>query len=89
MKSKHTMSHILHLKKLTTGLPVAKTLIKYNSNSFEENEEEESFDIEHTKLKAGLEMMKMFLTLDDQVFKKKKIRKILLWLTSFKIIKEN
>ena len=35
MLSKHTMSHIFHLKKLATGRPVDKTLIKYNSNDSE------------------------------------------------------
>ena len=34
------MSHIFH-KILATGRPVAKTLIKYNSNSLEKNDEEE------------------------------------------------
>ena len=73
---------------MTTGLPVAKTLIKYNSNSLTENDEEEKvpIDIEFAKQKADPEMMKMLLALDDQVHKKK-MRKILLWLTSLKITK--
>ena len=71
---------------MTTGLPIAKTLIKYNSNSLTENDEEEKvpIDIEFAKQKADPEMMKMLLALDDQVHKKKKI---LLWLTSLKITK--
>ena len=40
MQSKHTWSHIFY-KNLATGFPVVKILIKYNSNSLEENEEEE------------------------------------------------
>ena len=40
MQSKHTMFCIFH-KILATGLPVAKALIKYNSNNLEENDEEE------------------------------------------------
>ena len=52
MQSKHTMSHIFH-KILATGHLVAKTLIKYNSNNSEENDEEEkeSINIEFTKQK--------------------------------------
>ena len=51
MQSKHTRSHILHQKNLTTGLPVAKTLIWYNSYKLEENDEEEKepIDIEFTE----------------------------------------
>ena len=46
-----------------------QTLIKYNSNSLEVNdqEEKESIDIELTKQKADPELMKMPLTLNDQV----------------------
>ena len=40
MQSKHTMS-IYSIKILATGKPVAKILIKYNSNRLEENDEEE------------------------------------------------
>ena len=66
MQSKHTMSHIFH-KKLTTGRPVAKTLIKYSRNNFRENdkEEKEPIEIEFTEQKAGPEVMKMLLTLND------------------------
>ena len=40
---------------METGRPVAKTLIKYNSNNLEENEEErESIDIEFTERKPDL-----------------------------------
>ena len=39
---------------MATGRPVAKTLIKYNSNSLEENDEEEKelIDIELTEQKT-------------------------------------
>ena len=39
---------------MTTGLPVAKTLIKYNSNNLEENDEKEKdpIDIEFTEQKT-------------------------------------
>ena len=76
---------------MATSLPVAKTLIEYNYNNLEENEEEEEkeqIDIEVSEQKVDPEMMKMLLTLDDQVYKKKS-RKILLWLTSLKITKAN
>ena len=54
---------------MATGLPVAKTLIKYNSNNLEENDEEEneSINIELSEEKQDLIMMKMLLTLDDQM----------------------
>ena len=66
---------------------VDKTLIKCNNNGLEENEEEkELIDIEFSEQKYGTEMMKILLTLDDRKFKKKKkTRKILIWLTSLKI----
>ena len=55
-------------KKFETGLPVTKSLIKYNSNSLEENEEEEEqIDIELSEQKADPELIKMLLTLNDQV----------------------
>ena len=41
MQSKHTMFCIFQKKILATGRPVAKTLIKYNSDNLEENDEEE------------------------------------------------
>ena len=67
---------------MVTGLPVAKTLIEYNNNSLEENDEEkkESIDIELIEPKADPEMMKILLTLDYRMYKKKTM-KILLWLT--------
>ena len=53
-------------KNLTTGSPVAKTLIKYNNNHLVENKEEnELINIELTEQKQILIMMKMLLTLDD------------------------
>ena len=71
MQSKHTISHIFH-----------KTLIKYNCNRLEENDEEEkeSIDIELIDKKIIIIMMKMLLTLNDLIYKKK-MRKKLLWLT--------
>ena len=62
---------------METGLPVAKTLIKYYSNNLEENEEEEEeeekepINIELTEQNAGSEIMKMQLTLNDRMYKKK------------------
>ena len=63
------MSYILHKKKLATGRPVAKILIKYNSNNEEKNngEEKEQIYIEFNEQKQILIMMKMLLTLNDQV----------------------
>ena len=60
---------IFHKKNLATGRPVAKTLLKYNSNNLEENDEEENepINIELTEQKQILIMMKMLLTLDDQM----------------------
>ena len=51
------------------NLSVAKTLIKYNSNNLEANDEEEKepINIELTDQKKILIMMKMLLTLDYQV----------------------
>ena len=59
----------IFLKILATGLPVAKTLIKYNSNSSEEKVEEkkEPINIELTDQKQIILMMKIILTLNDQV----------------------
>ena len=67
---------------LATERPVAKTLIKYNSNKSEENDEEEKepMNIKLTDQKQILIMMKMLLTLNDQVYKKK-TKKMFLWLT--------
>ena len=67
---------------MTTGrLVEAKELIKYNNKGFEENDEEEKkpIHIELTEQKAGL-MMKMQLTLDDQMYKEK-MKKSLIRLT--------
>ena len=54
---------------MATGRPVAKALIKYNSSCSEENDEEEKepIDIEFIKQNSDPEMMKMQLTLDDQM----------------------
>ena len=54
---------------MATGKPVAKTLIKYNNNNLEENDEEkkEPINIELTDKKQILIMMKMLLTLNDQI----------------------
>ena len=81
------MSRIFH-KILANGRPVAKTLIKYNRSNLEENDEEEMepINIELTYQKQILIMMKMLLTLNDQMCKKK-TRKISLWLTSVRACK--
>ena len=70
---------------MATGLPVSKTLIKYNSNSLEANDEEEKepIHIEFTEQIADSEMMKMLLTLVDRVYKKRTM-KTLLRLTSLR-----
>ena len=68
---------------MATSLPIAKSLIKYNSYNLEENEEdEEQIDIELNEQKADPEMMKMLLTFDYRVYKK--TRKILLLLISLR-----
>ena len=53
---------------MTTGFPVANTLIEY-SNNLEENDDEEKkpINIELTDQNQILIMMKMLLTLNDQV----------------------
>ena len=73
---------------METGIPVVKILIKYNSNSLGTNDEEEKkpINIELTDQKQILIMMKMLLTLNDQVYKKK-TKKILRWLTSVRACK--
>ena len=61
---------IFHKKNSATGWPVAEILIKYNNNNLEENDEEEkeSINIDLTdKKKQNLIMMKMLLTLNDQI----------------------
>ena len=60
MQSKHTLS-LNFIKFLVTGGPITKTLIKYNSNSLEENDEKEKepIDLEFAEQKANPEMMKM------------------------------
>ena len=62
------MSRIL-IKNVATDLSVAITLIKYNNNNFGENDEEEKepINIELTDQKQILIMIKMLLTLDDQM----------------------
>ena len=54
---------------MAIGRPVAKVLIKYNSNSLEKNDEEERepINIELTDQKQILIMMKMLLTLNDKL----------------------
>ena len=62
------MSYILY-KNLATSLPVAITLIKYNSNSSEENEKKRGnqFLLSLLSKKAYPKMIKMLLTLDNFV----------------------
>ena len=43
--SKNAQCLVYSIKFLATGLPVAKTLLKYNSYRLEENEEEENKSI--------------------------------------------
>ena len=54
---------------MATGRPVAKALIKYNIKKLEENDEveKEPIDIEFTEQKDHPGMMKMLLTLNDQM----------------------
>ena len=54
---------------MATGHPVAEILIKYNNNNLEENDEEEKelINIELTDQKQILIMMKILLTLNDQI----------------------
>ena len=68
MRQKHTISDY-SIKKFATGRLVAKTLIKYNSSCSEKNDEKEKepIDIEFTDQNADPEIMKMLLTLDDQM----------------------
>ena len=68
--SKRTKCLIYYIKKnLVSRRPAAKTLIKYNSNNLEENDEKEkeSYNIEFTDQNTDPEIMKMLLTLDGQV----------------------
>ena len=55
---------------MATERPVAKTLFEYNSNNMEENNEEEKepINIEINEQKQILIMIKMLLTLDDQMY---------------------
>ena len=73
---------------MATGRPIFKVLIEYNCNSLEENDEKEKkpINIEFNDQNQILIMMKTLLTLSDQVYKKKP-RKILLELTSFRTCK--
>ena len=63
------MSHIFYLKKLATILSVNITLIKFNINSFEENEEieKEPDNIEFTEQNNGPEVIKMLLALNTRI----------------------
>ena len=70
---------------MATVRSVVKTLIEYNSNNLEENDEEEK-ELILNLLRKILIMMKMLLTLNDQIYKRK--RKILVWLTSLKLQKQ-
>ena len=54
---------------MATVRPVAETLIKYKNNNLEENDEEEKepINIELIDQKQILIMMKILLTLNDQI----------------------
>ena len=58
----HNVLYISLKKNSATGFPVAKTLIKYNSNNLKENEEEEKepIDIEFTEQKQILKLWKCY-----------------------------
>ena len=74
---------------MATGRPVAKTLIKYNKNNLEEHDEEDREPI-HIELNEGkTDPYNDKNTIDFRWSDVKKTRKILLWLTSFRIIKAN
>ena len=61
--------NIFHKKISATGLLVAEILIKYNSNNLEENDEEEKepINIELTDHKQIFIIIKILLTLNDQI----------------------
>ena len=84
MQLKHIMSYKFNKKE--NGRQVAKILIKYNSNCLEEIIKRRKNQLTFSLLNKMLMLMKMLLTLDDQVYRKK-TGKILLWLTSLKITK--
>ena len=87
MESKHSSSHMFYLK-YCKGLPVAKALIEYNSNDLEEMMKKRRSQLILSLLskKLILKIMKMLLTLDDWMYKKKTI-KILSRITSLKAYK--
>ena len=59
----------ISIKNFGNDNPVAEILIKYNNNNFEENDEEEkeSINIELTDKKQILIIMRILLTLNDQI----------------------
>ena len=87
MQSKHTMSCIL-FKNLATGLPVLKTLIKYNNNSLEENDEKEKepIDLEFVEQKADPYNDENSIDYKWSDVNEEEI-KILLWQTSLRTCK--
>ena len=82
------MYHIFH-KKYGNWTSSCQNFNKILQQCSEETDEEEKepIDIEFTEQKADPEMMKMLLTLDDQVHKKN-TRKIKIWLTSLGLQKQ-
>ena len=86
MQSKHTLSRIFH-KNFGNWNPIAKTLINYNNNLEEIDEDgKKKFILNLMNKKQILIMIKMLSTLNDQMYKMK-TRKILLWLTSLRACK--
>ena len=79
--------NIFH-KILATGLSVAKFLIKFISNNLEDTmkKRKKKLILSLLNKKLILKMMKLILTLDDQM-DKRKTGKILLWINSLRIIK--
>ena len=71
MQSKHTC-FIYFIKKLASGLPVAKNLIEYNCNDLEENEEKEPINIELTEQKADPKITKMPSTLNNRCTRRRR-----------------
>ena len=52
---------------MATGRPVGEILIKYNNNNLEENDEEEKEPINIELTDKILIIMKILLTLNDQI----------------------
>ena len=83
----NTQCLIYSIKKIGNKSLSCQNFKKYKGNSSEEKmKKKEPIDIDFTEQNADPLIMKMLLTLNNRMFKKK-TRKILLWLTSLKITK--